>query len=159
MKKDSVCLKINRGEILNELTRRTSYTALSVNSVEIGAEALSDRIVLSCDEYEWCNDKFKAIFYKLRDTLLPFASVDSAKFADFDDTYICFKINVAEGLYSSIKHHINEVIINYILSEWYFERLQSKCEYVQLQYENNLSLLRMMLNRSLGVVRRPTTYL
>lgn len=159
MKKDSVCLKINKGEILNELTRRTSYTALSVNSVEVGAEALNDRIVLSCDEFEWCNDKFKALFYKLRDTLLPFASVDSAKFADFDDTHIYFKINVAEGSYSAIMHYINEIIINYILREWYFERLSAKAEYVQLQYENNLSLLRMMLNRSLGKVRRPATYL
>ena len=66
MKKISIGIRINKGEILNELTRRSSYTALAVVPLQgdqIGDNGVLDKIVLSSDDYPWCNDKFRMLFY------------------------------------------------------------------------------------------------
>mgnify|MGYP006367684139 CR=1 FL=1 len=66
MKKISINLKINKGEILNELTRRSSYTALSVSPAVGEDNGIVDKLVLSSDDYPWCKDKLRMIFCKLR---------------------------------------------------------------------------------------------
>lgn len=157
MKKISINLKINKGEILNELTRRSSYTALSVTPTQGHDDGTIDKIVLSSDEYPWCNDKFKMLFYKLRDILMPFSSVGD-EFAFESDTEFCFKLTLSANTQDSVLHYIKEVIINYILSQWFSERMYEKSAYLSIQCDNMITLLRMTLNRTLGKVRRPTNY-
>lgn len=157
MKKISINLKINKGEILNELTRRSSYTALSLSPTQGHDDGTIDKIVLSSDEYPWCNDKFKMLFYKLRDILMPFSSVGD-EFAFENETEFCFKLTLSANTQDSVLHYLKEIIINYILSQWFSERLYDKSTYLSMQCDNMITLLRMTLNRTLGKVRRPTNY-
>lgn len=157
MKKISINLKINKGEILNELTRRSSYTALAITPMQGQADGTIDKIVLSSDEYPWCNDKFRMLFYKLRDILMPFSSVGD-EFAEERDEEFRFKLTLSVNTQDSVLHYIKEIVINYILSQWFFERLPDKSAYLSMQCENMITLLRMTLNRTLGQVRRPTNY-
>ncbi len=157
MKKISINLKINKGEILNELTRRTSYSALAITPTQGQDNGEVDKIVLSSDEYPWCNDKFRMLFYKLRDILLPFSAVGD-EFAEESDTEFRFKLTLGVNTQDSVLHYIKEIMINYILSCWFMDRIYDKSEYLSMQCENMITLLRMTLNRTMGKVQRPTTY-
>lgn len=157
MKKVSVSLKIEKGEILNELTRRSSYTALSAQPVENAPEEWSDKIVLSGDDYEWCEDKFRVLFFRLRDIFIPYGDGGEG-FADYDNRKMVFKIVAPSEFESTILHYVKEMMVNYILAEWFIDRMPEKAVYLAQQYENVSSLLKITLNRD-EKVRRPTTYL
>ena len=160
MKKISISVKINKGEILNELTRRSSFTALAVTPAGSGHEVdngVMDKIVLSSDDYPWCNDKFRMLFYKLRDILKPFSSCGE-EFADDRDTEFLFKLTLGTDTQDAVTHYIMEVMINYLLAQWFLDRMYDKSEYLSMQCDNMITLLRMTLNRTLMDSRRPTNY-
>ena len=160
MKKISICIKINKGEILNELTRRSSFTALAVTPAVSGHETdnrVIDKIVLSSDDYPWCNDKFRMLFYKLRDILKPFSSCGE-EFADDRDTEFSFKLTLSVDTQDTVTHYIKEIMINYLLAQWFLDRMYDKSEYLSMQCDNMITLLRMTLNRALMENRRPTSY-
>ncbi|MBR4962707.1 MAG: hypothetical protein IKY54_02270 [Muribaculaceae bacterium] len=161
MKKISIGIRINKGEILNELTRRSSYTALAVVPLQgdqIGDNGVLDKIVLSSDDYPWCNDKFRMLFYKLRDILKPFSSCGE-EFADDKETEFSFKLTLSANTQDTVTHYIKEIMINYLLAQWFLDRMYDKSEYLSSQCDNMITLLRMTLNRSLMDERRPSGYL
>ena len=161
MKKISIGIRINKGEILNELTRRSSYTALAVVPLQgdhIGDNGVLDKIVLSSDDYPWCNDKFRMLFYKLRDILKPFSSCGE-EFADDKETEFSFKLKLSANTQDTVTHYIKEIMINYLLAQWFLDRMYDKSEYLSSQCDNMITLLRMTLNRSLMDERRPSGYL
>ena len=161
MKKISIGIRINKGEILNELTRRSSYTALAVVPLQgdqIGDNGVLDKIVLSSDDYPWCNDKFRMLFYKLRDILKPFSSCGD-EFADDKETEFSFKLTLSANTQDTVTHYIKEIMINYLLAQWFLDRMYDKSEYLSSQCDNMITLLRMTLNRSLMGERRPSGYL
>ena len=161
MKKVSIEIKINKGEILNELTRRSSYTALAVvpaQQGEGGDNGVVDKIVLSSDDYPWCGDKFRMLFFKLRDILKPFSSCGE-DFADDRETEVCFKLTLGANTQDTVVHYMKEIMINYLLAQWFLERMYDKSEYLSSQCDNMITLLRMTLNRTLMDTRRPTNYL
>ena len=161
MKKISIGIRINKGEILNELTRRSSYTALAVVPLQgdqIGDNGVLDKIVLSSDDYPWCNDKFRMLFYKLRDILKPFSSCGE-EFADDKETEFSFKLTLSANTQDTVTHYIKEIMINYLLAQWFLDRMYDKSEYLSSQCDNMITLLRMTLNRSLMGERRPSGYL
>lgn len=157
MKKISINLRINRGEILNELTRRSPYTALALNPVEGADVNFVDKIVLSSDDYPWCDDKFRQLFYKLRDILLPFSSCGDC-FADMQGDDFSFRINMQTDVQESVINYIKEIMTNYILAEWFLERVPEKSVYLTTQCDNMMTLLKITLNRGISRVRRPTQY-
>ncbi len=157
MKKISINLKINKGEILNELTRRSSYTALSVSPAVGEDNGIVDKLVLSSDDYPWCKDKLRMIFYKLRDILLPFSSGDD-EFADENETEFSFKVTIGMGCEDSVIHYMKEMITTYLLSQWYLDKLNEKAAYLAMQCDDMKTLLKMTLNKVLGRTRRPTNY-
>ena len=161
MKKISIGIRINKGEILNELTRRSSYTALAVTPLQGeqgGDNGMFDKIVLSSDDYPWCNDKFRMLFYKLRDILKPFSSCGD-EFADDKETEFNFKLTLSANTQDTVTHYIKEIMINYLLAQWFLDRMYDKSEYLSSQCDNMITLLRMTLNRSLMDERRPSGYL
>ena len=161
MKKISIGIRINKGEILNELTRRSSYTALAVVPLQgdqIGDNGVLDKIVLSSDDYPWCNDKFRMLFYKLRDILKSFSSCGE-EFADDKETEFSFKLTLSANTQDTVTHYIKEIMINYLLAQWFLDRMYDKSEYLSSQCDNMITLLRMTLNRSLMDERRPSGYL
>ena len=160
MKKISIGVKINKGEILNELTRRSSYTAFAVvplpSQQDNGSEVI-DKMVLSSDDYPWCNDKFRILFYKLRDILKPFSSCGE-DFADDDGEEFSFRLTLSANTQDTVIHYIKEIMINYLLAQWFLDRMYEKSEYLSMQCDNMITLLRMTLNRALMDVRRPLNY-
>ncbi|MBO5720307.1 MAG: hypothetical protein IKU59_02070 [Bacteroidales bacterium] len=160
MKKISINLKINKGEILNELTRRSSYTALAAVPISVrqeSSEGIADKIVLSSDDYPWCTDKFRMLFYKLREILLPFSSCGD-EFAEETETEVGFKLTLGSNTQDAVMHYIKEIMVNYLLSNWFLERMSDKSAYLAEQCDNMITLLKMTLNRTLGNTRRPTNY-
>ncbi|MBE6299961.1 MAG: hypothetical protein E7083_06485 [Bacteroidales bacterium] len=157
MKKISINLKINKGEILNELTRRSSYTALSVSPTIGEDNGIVDKLVLSSDDYPWSRDKLRMVFYKLRDILLPYSS-GGDEFADENETEFSFKVTIGAGCEDSVIHYMKETIIAYILSQWYLDKINEKAAYLAMQCDDMITLLKMTLNKALGRTRRPTNY-
>ena len=161
MKKISMVVKINKGEILNELTRRSSYTALAVVPTQAQQESddgMVDRIVLSSDDYPWCDDKFRMLFYKLRDILKPFSSCGE-EFADDKEIEFVFRLTLCVNTQDEVVHYIKEIMVNYLLAQWFLERMYDKSEYLSIQCDNMITLLRMTLNKTLMDGRRPTNYI
>ncbi|MBR5241028.1 MAG: hypothetical protein IKW05_03745 [Muribaculaceae bacterium] len=161
MKKISIVIKINKGEILNELTRRSSYTALAAASPQAQQEldnGMVDKIVLSSDDYPWCDDKLRMLFYKLRDILKPFSSCGE-DFADDNDMEFTFKLTLCANTQDVVTHYIKEIMVNYLLAQWFLDRMYDKSEYLSMQCDNMITLLRMTLNRTLMDGRRPTNYI
>ena len=156
MKNVSINLKISKGEILNELTRRTSYTALAVAPTQGEDVGEIDKIVLTSDDYPWCNDKFSSVFFRLQKILSPFSSSDE-HFARESETEMGFQIRMSSKVQESVFHYIKEIIINYILSQWYLERSFEKSQYLAIQCENLITLLQMVMN-SQEKKHRPTNY-
>lgn len=156
MKNVSINLKISKGEILNELTRRTSYTVLAVAPTQAEDGGEMDKIVLSSDDYPWCSDKFSAIFFRLQKILSPFSS-SGGIFSRETEYEMSFQIRMNSKVQESVSHYIREIIISYILSQWYLERSLEKSQYLTIQCENLITLLQMVMN-SQEKKRRPINY-
>lgn len=156
MKNVSINLKISKGEILNELTRRTSYTVLAVAPTQGEDGGEIDKIVLSSDDYPWCSDKFSSIFFRLQKILSPFSS-SGELFSMENETEMSFQIRMSSKVQESVSHYVREIIISYILSQWYLERSFEKSQYLTIQCENLIILLQMVLN-SQEKKQRPTNY-
>ncbi|MEG1643829.1 MAG: hypothetical protein RR293_06765 [Bacteroidales bacterium] len=162
MKKISVYLSVNKGEILKELTKRSSYTALSLCPDGNIQQGWSDKIILSEDEYFWCEDKMKMVYYKIYDILFAYAAVKDQALADDGGNFI-FRLlldtDSDADIANVITNYIREAFIDYLLAEWFFERLPEKGAYLMSQYETVLGLLRVSLTRRRGKIRRPVSYL
>ena len=130
MKKISINLKINKGEILNELTRRSSYTALSVSPTIGEDNGIVDKLVLSSDDYPWSRDKLRMVFYKLRDILLPYSS-GGDEFADENERRLIeYLMQDVYKTYGYDFHYYD----GKPMSQAEIEELLEKCE------KNNLSI-------------------
>jgi outer membrane phospholipase A len=156
MKNVSINLKISKGEILNELTRRTSYTALAVAPTQAEDGGEIDKIVLTSDDYPWCSDKFSSVFFRLQKIFSPFSSAGE-RFSRENETEMSFQIRMTSKVQESVLHYTKEIIISYILSQWYLERSLEKSQYLANQCENLITLLQMVMN-SQEKKHRPINY-
>ena len=112
-------------KVLDSVGLGKTFTALAVTPAGTGHEVdngVMDKIVLSSDDYPWCNDKFRMLFYKLRDILKPFSSCGD-EFADDRDTEFLFKLTLGADTQDAVTHYIKEVMINYLLAQWFLDRM------------------------------------
>lgn len=161
MKYISTVIKVSKAEIYEELTKRSSYTALSVSPIggEIGA-GWSDRIILSKDDYPWCSNKLSMAFNKITQIISPHLKADDIAIYEDEKSYT-FKVELRSENYNitdSISNYIKEGLINYTLAEWFIERVPDKYSYLMMQYENMIGLLHTTLNKMYMPVRRKTNY-
>lgn len=163
MKKISVYLSVNKGDIFKELTKRSSYTALAMRPDDNGGrQGWSDKIILSSDEYYWCEDKMKQVYCKVYDILFAYASTTEKAFSDESENFVFRLLLDADSdmdVASVITNYIREAFVDYLLAEWFMERFPEKGVYLMSQYETVLTLLRVSLCRRRGRIRRPTSYL
>ena len=162
MKKIYATIRIRKSDVLKELTRRTSYTAMSAMPDKNAAPGWSDKIIISSDEYDWCAAPMAEAFSKIRDVLFAYAAngCDGA-FIDSGDDYLfrlVIESSAGSDVPSHITKHVKEAFVSYILSEWFSERIPEKSAYLMSQFEVLMSMIRVSLSRRKDRVRRPVSY-
>lgn len=162
MKKIYATVRIRKSDILKELTRRTSYTAMAVTPGEDVKPGWSDKIIISSDEYGWCEAPMAEAFSKIRDVLFAYAANGcEGAFVDNGEDYL-FRLAIDSSAGSDVPLHVTrnvkEAFVSYILSVWFSERIPEKAAYLMSQFEVLMSMVRVSLCRRKDRVRRPVSY-
>ena len=162
MKKIYVTIRVRKSDILKELTRRTSYTAMSAAPGEEVKPGWSDKIIISSDEYDWCKTPMDEAFSKIRDVLFAYAANGcEGAFVDNGEDYL-FRLAIESSAGSDIPlhvtKHVKEAFVSYVLSVWLSERIPEKAAYLMSQFEVLMSMIRVSLCRRKGRIRRPVSY-
>lgn len=162
MKKIYATIRIRKNDILKELTRRSSYTAMSAMPGKDVLPGWSDKIIISSDEYGWCEAPMAEAFSKIRDVLFAYAANGcEGAFVDNGEDYL-FRLAIESSaggdVPSHITKHVKEAFVSYILSAWFSERIPEKSAYLMSQFEVLMSMIRVALCRRKERVRRPVSY-
>ena len=63
------------------------------------------------------------------------------------------------GSADRIARIIKEIFVLYVLSHWFDDRLPEKAQYIVLQYDEAMDLLKARLNRRVRPIERPVRFL
>lgn len=162
MKKMYVTVRVRKTDVLNELTRRTSYTAMAASPQGETAPGWSDKIIISSDEYDWCKAPMDEAFSKIRDVLFAYAANGcEGAFVDNGEDYL-FRLAIESSAGGDAPTHVTknvkEAFVSYVLSQWFAERIPEKAAYLMSQFEVLMSMIRVALCRRKGRIRRPVSY-
>lgn len=131
--------------------------AVSLSSDGAATEGWSDRWILTGDELLWARDRMQeacdringVVSAYLSETCVPPVQEDTFSFV------LVLPDEVFPGTDGIVKRTIREAFISYVLFYWYIDRIPDKASYQLSQFEENLSLLRVRLNRRRVPIRRP----
>lgn len=160
MKKICVHVVIGVDELMQELLKRTSYMAVSLSPDGAATEGWSDRWILTGDELLWARDRMQeacdringVVSAYLSETCVPPVQEDTFSFV------LVLPDEVFPGTDGVVKRTIREAFISYVLFCWYIDHIPDKASYQLSQFEENLSLLRVRLNRRRVPIRRPVRF-
>lgn len=157
MKKICVHVVIGVDELMQELLKRTSYMAVSLSSDGAATEGWSDRWILTGDELLWARDRMQEACDRINDVVSAYLSETCVPPVQ-EDTFsfvLVLPDEVFPGMDGVVKRTIREAFISYVLFCWYIDRIPDKASYQLSQFEENLNLLRVRLNRRRVPIRRP----
>lgn len=162
MKKIYATIRVRKSDILKELTRRTSCTAMAAMPDKDAAPGWSDKIIVGSDDYGMCRPAMDEAFSKIRDVLFAYAANGcEGAFVDTGEDYL-FRIAIESSgggdVPSHITRHVKEAFVSYVLSVWFSERIPEKAAYLMSQFEVLMSMIRVSLCRRKERIRRPVSY-
>lgn len=157
MKKICVHIVIRVDELMQELLKRTSYMAVSLSPDETATEGWSDRWILTSDELLWARDRMQEAYDRINGVVSAYLS--ETYIPPIQEDVFNFVLVLPEELSSGtdgvVKRTVREAFISYVLFCWYIDRIPDKASYQMSQFEENLNLLRVRLNRRRVPIRRP----
>ena len=151
-KKICVQLRIDRDELRDELLKRTTYIAVPLQGNGQDTEEYYDRLLLTADEDIWVGDRLQLAGYLTGDG------------CTFDEQGHCcmtllLPCATVPGTADRIARIIKEIFVLYVLTHWFDDRLPEKAQYIALQYDEAIDLLKARLNRRSRPIVRPVRHL
>lgn len=160
-KKICVQLRIDREELREELLKRTTYVAVPMQAEGQDAEDYYDRLLLTADEDIWVGDRLQEAADRVCEVLSGYLAGDGCTFDE--QGHCCMTLLLpgatVPGTADRIARIIKEIFVLYVLSHWFDDRLPEKAQYLVLQYDEAMDLLKARLNRRTRPIERPVRYL
>ncbi len=160
-KKICVQLRIDRDELRDELLKRTTYIAVPLQGNGQDAEEYYDRLLLTADEDIWVGDRLQEAGDRVCEVLAGYLTGDGCTFDEQGHCCMTLLLPCATvpGTADRIARIIKEIFVLYVLTHWFDDRLPEKAQYIALQYDEAIDLLKARLNRRSRPIVRPVRHL
>ena len=157
-KKICVQLRIDRDELRDELLKRTTYIAVPLQGNGQDTEEYYDRLLLTADEDIWVGDRLQEAGDRVCEVLAGYLTGDGCTFDEQGHCCMTLLLPCATvpGTADRIARIIKEIFVLYVLTHWFDDRLPEKAQYIALQYDEAIDLLKARLNRP---IVRPVRHL
>lgn len=147
-KKICVQLRIDRDELRDELLKRTTYIAVPLQGNGQDPEEYYDRLLLTADEDIWVGDRLQEAGDRVCEVLAGYLTGDGCTFDEQGHCCMTLLLPCATvpGTADRIARIIKEIFVLYVLTHWFDDRLPEKAQYIALQYDEAIDLLKARLN-------------